>query len=237
MSNLDLMLEAFDKREQRRLERRRLFKLGGGFAVGAAAGAVLGACSSSAGDAIAQAPPAPDNDPAILNFALNLEYLEAQFYSYATFGTGLAAASLTGVGTQGGVTATGAGMVPFTDPVVRNYAREIANDEVNHVNFLRSALGSTVWTVTGTPDDSGRMVYRLAGVFTPSEVRPESDGFGITGEGTPFRPPIDVTAEPWFAELLREQSNFSFGFSRIRGESIVAELQRLFHEHSTHNAA
>lgn len=142
-SNLDSMLEAFDKREQRRLERRRLFKLGGGFAVGATAGAILGACSSSAGDAIAQSPPpSPDSDANVLNFALNLEYLEAQFYYYASFGMGLPAADLTGTGTQGGVTATGAGAVPFTDPVVRAYAREIANDEIAHVRFLRTALGN-----------------------------------------------------------------------------------------------
>jgi hypothetical protein len=80
-------------------------------------------------------------------------------------------------------------------------------------SFLRGAIGSRVWTVTGTRDDSGHMVYRVAGVFTPSEVRAEGDGYGITGEGTPFRPPIEVTTEPWFSELLREQSNFSFGLN------------------------
>jgi len=140
VSNLDNMLEAFDKREQRRLERRRLFKMGGGFAVGAAAGAVLSACGSSAGDAIAQNPPTtPDSDANVLNFALNLEYLEAQFYSFASYGVGLAAGDLTGSGTQGAV--TGGRQVAFTDPVVRNYAREIANDEIAHVKFLRQALG------------------------------------------------------------------------------------------------
>lgn len=142
MSNIDAMLEAFDKREQRRLERRKLFRMGGGFAVGAAAGAVLSACGSSAGDAIAQNPPAADSDANVLNFALNLEYLEAQFYYYASYGMGLPAADLTGTGTQGALTATGAGTVPFTDPVVRNYAREIANDELAHVRFLRTALGN-----------------------------------------------------------------------------------------------
>jgi hypothetical protein len=142
VSNIDAMLEAFDKREQRRQERRKLFRMGGGFAVGAAAGAVLSACGSSAGDAIAQNPPTADSDANVLNFALNLEYLEAQFYYYASYGMGLPAADLTGAGTQGAVTATGAGAVPFTDPVVRNYAREIANDEAAHVRFLRTALGA-----------------------------------------------------------------------------------------------
>jgi len=32
--------------------------------------------------------------------------------------------------------------VNFTDPVVAQYARETAADEVAHVNFLRSVLGS-----------------------------------------------------------------------------------------------
>jgi hypothetical protein len=36
---------------------------------------------------------------------------------------------------------------------------------------------------------------------------------------------------PWFAELRREQNNFSFGFSRIRSESIVTELESFLHEH------
>jgi len=92
-------------------------------------------------------PAAVSTDVAVLNFALNLEYLEAQFYSYAAFGTGLPNNLLTGgVGTQGAVvTGTGAGSarrVTFRDSTVAAYAREIAADEVAHVNFLRRALGS-----------------------------------------------------------------------------------------------
>ncbi len=79
-------------------------------------------------------------DADILNFALNLEYLEAQFYSYAATGAGLPNELLGGTGTQGAV--TGGRRVTFTDPVVAQYAREIAADEVNHVRFLRAQLGS-----------------------------------------------------------------------------------------------
>ncbi len=79
-------------------------------------------------------------DAEILNFALNLEYLESQFYTYATTGSGLAASMTAGVGTMG--TVIPGQQVPFQDPVVQAYANEIANDEREHVNFLRSALGS-----------------------------------------------------------------------------------------------
>ncbi len=45
-----------------------------------------------------------------------------------------------GTGTQGGV--TGGHRVPFKSKAMRYYAEEIANDEIAHVKFLRSALGS-----------------------------------------------------------------------------------------------
>jgi hypothetical protein len=86
-------------------------------------------------------PASPITDADVLNFALNLEYLEAQFYSFAALGVGLPASSLTGTGTAGAV--VGGRQVVFTDPVVREYAREIAADEIAHVNFLRAAIGAT----------------------------------------------------------------------------------------------
>lgn len=141
ISTLD-MLDAVSKK---RTERRAFFRKSGGFAVGLAGGAILSACGSGK-SAEAQFPcPTPPaatgpTDAEILNFALNLEYLEAQFYLFAATGVGLTAADLTGVGTAGAV--TGGRAVNFTDPVVRQYANEIAADELAHVRFLRRNLGA-----------------------------------------------------------------------------------------------
>ena len=83
---------------------------------------------------------AADYDIAILNFALNLEYLEGQFYQMAAYGVGLPASYLSGIGPMGSV--IGGRMVSFSNPIVQQYAVEIANDEKTHVAFLRSVLGN-----------------------------------------------------------------------------------------------
>lgn len=80
------------------------------------------------------------NDGVILNFALNLEYLEAEFYLIAALGRRLAAADISGTGTLGPV--IGGRRVNFATPLIRQYALEIAADEEAHVKFLRAALGS-----------------------------------------------------------------------------------------------
>ena len=80
------------------------------------------------------------NDVNILNFALQLEYLEANYYSYAAFGQGPNSTLLTGTGQQG--TVTGGRQVAFADATVASYAREIAQDEITHIIFLRNQLGA-----------------------------------------------------------------------------------------------
>ncbi|WP_420391662.1 ferritin-like domain-containing protein [Acuticoccus sp.] len=79
------------------------------------------------------------NDIAILNFALNLEYLEAEFYLRAAFGRGLSNDDIDGEGELGPV--TGGAQVSFDTKDIRLYAEEIAMDEEAHVKFLRAATG------------------------------------------------------------------------------------------------
>ncbi|WP_237481964.1 ferritin-like domain-containing protein [Lichenibacterium dinghuense] len=112
---------------------RRAFLRTAGMGTALAALAAVGTTEAKAASA--------DYDIAILNFALNLEYLEAEFYQRAVYGVGLPSSLTGGIGTQGGGV-RGGSKVPFQNPVVQNIAAEIANDEKNHVIFLKNALGS-----------------------------------------------------------------------------------------------
>lgn len=116
--------------------RRQVLKRLGFGAVGLTGLNLLG--SSARGQSSESGSGSNEQDIAVLQFALNLEYLEAEFYSYATTGHGIEAVS--GQGNKGPVIIKQNPKVPFGDPDVKQYAEEIANDERTHVLFLRKTL-------------------------------------------------------------------------------------------------
>lgn len=129
------------------LDRRRAMRRAG-IGLGAAAMAAAGVFGSSRSASATSLNIDPTTNQAeggpadgdIFNFALNLEYLEAQFYLYAATGQGLPSSLLTGTGTQGTVSA--GALVPFVSPAIQQYAQRIAVDELAHVTFIRTVLGS-----------------------------------------------------------------------------------------------
>lgn len=109
------------------------------------------------------------SDSSILNFALNLEYLEAEFYLRGATGHGLPDDMVGGTGTPGEV--SGGRQVDFQSPLIRNIAREIAMDESAHVAFLRSALGkAAVARPRISLDQSFTAAATAAGLIKPGEV-------------------------------------------------------------------
>jgi hypothetical protein len=138
MSEDSTVMDVLVRRADKLAKRRQFFRSAGGVGLGLIGGTILGACGGGSSNASAQSGP---TDPEILNFALNLEYLEATFYAYATTGAGLSSSLMSGAGTPGTVIPGHA--VTFTDPVVQAYANEIAKDELEHVTFLRTALGAS----------------------------------------------------------------------------------------------
>jgi hypothetical protein len=123
---------------------RRTFLAGTG---AVAASAALAGCSNgNSGTTTPVSGTSTYTDLDVLNFALNLEYLEAEFYLRAATGSGLASADTT-PGSQspyqtvGSVTAGYAAQVAGTTTAQQQIINEIAFEEQQHVRFLRSALG------------------------------------------------------------------------------------------------
>ena len=118
--------------------RRGLFQTLGAGAVGSAVLASLAGGGIVLASGPAQAQAITDTD--LLNFALNFEYLGAEYYLRAVTGTGLTSADTTGTGTQGVV--TGGSQVPFVSSAIQFYAQRLAVDEQAHVRYVRAVLGS-----------------------------------------------------------------------------------------------
>ena len=239
MNNEQSVLDVLDAVAKRRNERRSFLQYAGAATVAAGGLSLLAACGDDNNDVIVTPSPTPTtaiSDADVLNFALNLEYLEAQFYSYAVYGVGLNASLLGGVGTQGAVadagTATGPRAVNFTgETLIGQYAREIAADEINHVAFLRTALNSAAVAqpainISGNANGAFTAVARAAGIV------------GSTGTFDPYSSPdnfllgafifedVGVTAYKGASPLLTSKTFLEAAAGILAAEAYHAGLVR-----------
>jgi hypothetical protein len=102
------------------------------------------------------------DDDDIFTFVLNLEYLEAEYYLRGTTGEGIAPDD---IGANPGEV-TGGSLVPFASDAIRQFAEELAANELAHVLYYRGALGSNA---------IDRPVIDLAGGFA---LVGQAAGFG-----------------------------------------------------------
>lgn len=179
--------------EDRRAASRRAFLRTTGQATFAVGGlSLLSACGGDSSSSTSTPTPTPTStdtsaivDADALNVALNFAYLMAQFSAFVTTGANISAiadtsahpgggaALLTGTGTQGAV--TGGRAVTFSDTTIAQYAREIAADDLAHVAFLRSALGTQAVAQPAINIDGG-----TTGAFTAAAQLAGYAGSGVT---------------------------------------------------------
>ena len=119
---------------------RRTFLKGAGLAGISLAGAAI--IGSKLGADQPKVEAAALTDVEILNFALNLEYLEAEFYAMATYGATLLQLGVITSSEQTGPTMGGQAVPNFKNLPQAYLASALRDDEIKHVMFLRSALGS-----------------------------------------------------------------------------------------------
>jgi hypothetical protein len=212
--------------------RRKLLTMG----ATSLAGMVLGAALPETAHA---ATTYTDND--ILNFALNLEYLEANFYYQAAFGTTIdvanAASTAAGaplitlnqtVGTKGAV--TGGSKVPFTTVTVGSYAVETAVEEGKHVRILQTALGSLAVAqpainISASVGGAWPTLATAAGVAGGATFSPYASDANFLVGAYVFED-VGVTAYHGAASLITSSSNLATAAGILAVEAYHAGLIR-----------
>ena len=142
----DRSIMAFQRAIDRLSRRRFLGGLSGATALMVSAGFLH--VPKGLAQAVSTAPSIPD----VLNFALNLEYLEANLYSIVTTGSPISATLL---GTSSPTIMNSPGKLNL-DTATMALFEALTADETNHINDLRTALsGMGVTPISAPPIDYG----------------------------------------------------------------------------------
>ena len=211
--------------------RRDLMVRSAGLGLGVASAALLGACHGDDGyydnrrDTGSGTNILASSDAMVLNFALNLEYLEAEFYQRAVNGTALPASMTGGHGFYG--TVIGGRQVAFTTDTTRQYAKEIAHNELEHVALVRAALGSAVIArPTLDLQDSFTTLFRTAGVIGADETfDPYANEVNFLLAAYVFED-VGVTAYKGSAALLSSKAILETASGILAAEAYHASILR-----------
>jgi len=165
--------------------------------------------------------PSGYSDKDLLNLALNIEYLEAEFYLRAATGSGLAAAD---AGTGAGLV-NGGRQVVFASPADASYAYELAQEELNHVRALRSLLGSDAVPRPAIDFTAGFAILGTTAGVAASPFDPFSDSnYFLVGAFT-FED-VGVTAYRGALALLSDAKNIATSASALAIEAYHASEVR-----------
>ena len=192
------------------LERRGFLR---GVGTGAATATVAGTLATSglalsSSPAAAQTAPAAPTDADIFNFALNFEYLGAEYYLHGLTGGGLTGTDpLSGTGAPGGFVAAG-GPVPFASSAIAQYVQKLAVDELGHVRFIKAVLGTAaIARPTINLATSWTTLALAAGLIQPGQnFNPYTSDVGFL-IGAYVLEDVCVTALAGAARLLANPNN------------------------------
>jgi hypothetical protein len=138
-------------------------------------------------------------DEDIFTFALNLEYMEAEFYLRATTGKGIADAD---IGRDAG-NVVGGHQAQFQNKAVREFVEELAQNELAHVRFYRRTLGQSAVSRPAIDFDAGfKAAAQAAGL--PADFDPFKDDMSVLLGGMLFED-VGVTAYAGAASLIKKK--------------------------------
>jgi hypothetical protein len=169
--------------------------------------------------------PYTPTDVDILNFALNLEYLEAEFYLRAATGAGLPS-SLRGTG-AGTVNVASNTKVNFGSTLLQDLANEIAQQEVQHIQAIQATITAKGGTPVAAPnlDYTAGFTAVASGAGLPSSFNPFGDPYSFFAAALAFED-TGVMAYTGSANLISDKNVLSAAASLQAAEAYHGGLMR-----------